>query len=136
MMITPQGPVDLEVTLDSIHVLRDESAGQVTHANHCRHPELQSINEQFPELIQSHDRQRRIDALLSISKETLHLEHLKQLLRDHEGYPRSICRHLNEDTRTGFWETIFSVIIEPQARRMHVTRGKPCQNSYEVYTLS
>lgn len=136
MMITPQGPADLEVTLDNVHVLRGDSTGQVTHANHCRHPELQAINGQFPELIQSHDRQRRIDSLLGSAPETLHLEQLKQLLRDHDGYPRSICRHLNADPRTGFWETVFSVIIEPQARRMHVTRGRPCQNPYEVYTLS
>jgi isopenicillin-N N-acyltransferase-like protein len=136
MMTTPEGPADLEVTIDDVHVLRGDSAGCVTHANHCRHPDLAAINGQFPELIQSHDRQRRIDALLDDSKQTPGIDELKRLLSDHEGHPRSICRHPNEDAKTGYWETVFSVIIEPEARRMHVARGTPCQNPYETYKLS
>jgi len=134
MLATPQGPADLEVTLDEVHVLRGESGG-VTHANHCRHPHLLPLNEQFPELIQSHDRQRRIDRLLGLQNQP-GVEAIKDLLRDHEGHPRSICRHPNEDRQTGFWETVFSVIIEPEEGRMHVSRGMPCQNPYEVYNLT
>jgi isopenicillin-N N-acyltransferase-like protein len=135
MLITPQGPADLEVTLEGVHVLQDDALGGVTHANHCRHPDLQVINTQFPELIQSHDRQRRIDHLLDLPRRSPDLEELKELLRDHEGHPRSICRHVNDDPQTGCWETIFSVIIEPQSRRMHVSRGTPCEHPHEVYTL-
>ncbi len=136
MLSTPQGAADLEVTLESVHVLRDDAAGGVTHANHCRHPELAAINGEFPELIQSHDRQRRMDQLLDLPQRSPDLEEVKKLLRDHEGYPRSICRHTNDDPKTGFWETVFSVIIEPQSRRMHVSRGTPCQHPYEMYALS
>jgi isopenicillin-N N-acyltransferase-like protein len=136
MLSTPQGPADLEVTLDHVHVLQDASLGGVTHANHCRHPDLLAINEQFPELIQSHDRQRRIDQLLNLPHGSPDLVELKKLLCDHEGYPRSICRHANDDAKTGIWETVFSVIIEPQARRMHISRGTPCEHPHEVYTLS
>jgi isopenicillin-N N-acyltransferase-like protein len=141
MLITPQGPADLEVTLDDVHVIRGSASGQVTHANHCRHPDLLPINEQFPELIQSHARQRRIDALLAdallaAQGQSPTLDDLKQVLRDHDGHPRSICRHQNDDAKTGIWETIFSVIIEPQARRMHVSRGTPCEHPYEIYELS
>ena len=56
-------------------------------------------------------------------------------LRDHADYPRSICRHANHDPETGFWQTVFSVIIEPQAGRMLVTRGTPCDHAYEEYRL-
>jgi len=136
MLTTPQGPADLEVTLDQVHVLQDAALGGVTHTNHCRHPELVAINGQFSELIQSHDRQRRIDQLLDLPHRGPELVEIQNLLRDHEGYPRSICRHVNDDPKTGIWETIFSVIIEPQARRMHVSRGTPCEHPYEVYVLS
>jgi isopenicillin-N N-acyltransferase-like protein len=136
MLATPQGPADLEVTLDGVHVLNGLSTGRVTHANHCRHPELLALNEQFPELIQSYQRQRRMDELLDRPSQATQLDEVKQLLRDHDGHPRSICRHANEDPQTGFWETVFSVIIEPAARRMHVSRGNPCQGPYEVYQLS
>ena len=136
MLSTPQGPADLEVTLEGVHVLRDDGAGGVAHANHCRHRELLAINEQFPELIQSHQRQRRIEELLDLPRRSPDLEELKHLLRDHDGYPRSICRHVNDDPQTGFWETVFSVIIEPELRRMHISRGPPCEHPYELYALS
>ncbi len=64
MLATPQGPADLEVTLDDVHVLAGEQ-GRVTHANHCKHPELLAVNDAFPQLIESHPRQQRIDKLLA-----------------------------------------------------------------------
>jgi isopenicillin-N N-acyltransferase like protein len=136
MLTTPQGPADLEVTLDAVHVLRDEGLGRLTHTNHCRHPDLTPINETFPELIQSRSRQRRIDQLLDDhSGASLAVRDVERLLRDHDGYPRSICRHANDDPLTGFWQTVFSVIIEPEARQMHIARGVPCRRQYETYGM-
>jgi isopenicillin-N N-acyltransferase-like protein len=136
MLATPQGPADLEVTLEHVHVLRSEGANGLSHANHCRHPDLAPINERYPELIQSHQRQRRVDQLLNLTQRTPSLEEVKTALRDHQGHPRSICRHANDDPQTGCWETLFSILIEPQARRMHVSRGTPCEHPYETYTLA
>lgn len=134
MLATPQGPADLEVTIDQVHVLSD--ATQVTHANHALHPELVAINPQFGELIQSHDRQTRIDSLLGKREDRpWTVADLQAYLRDHQGYPRSLCRHQNEDAGHGFWQTVFSVIIEPQEQRMSLTRGTPCDREYEVYTM-
>lgn len=135
LLATPQGPADLEVTLDGVHVISSEH-GQVTHANHCQHPELLAINNEFGELIESYPRLRRIDTLLRASPGPLGLEAVKKALADHEGHPRSICRHANDDPQTGFWQTVFSVIIEPDQRRMHVSRGTPCEHAYETYQLS
>ena len=136
MLATPEGPADLEVTLERVHVLQGDAAGAIAHANHCRHPELSAVNEQFPELIQSHARQRRIDQLLSLRERHSSLTGVMEMLRDHDGYPRSICRHANDDANTGFWVTVFSVIIEPQERRMHISRGTPCKHPYETYSLA
>lgn len=134
MLATPQGPADLEVTLDDVRVVAGEN-GQVTHTNHCKHPELLTINDSFGELIESHPRLRRMDKLLSAAGGPLDLQAVKTVLQDHEGHPRSICRHANDDPRTGFWQTVFSVIIEPDQRRMHVSRGTPCQHPYETYEI-
>ncbi len=165
MMTTPQGPANLEVTLDAVQVLTGDGSGLVTHTNHCRHPELVSINELFPELIQSNARQARIDRLLaslsngdgcdsaegarqiitsgqSLAKESLASTHegtvleLQSALRDHDNYPRSICRHINDDQPTGFWQTVFSVIIEPERNQMRITRGTPCSHPYETYRMN
>ena len=35
MMTTPEGPANLEVTLDAVYVLDGNGAGLVTHTNHC-----------------------------------------------------------------------------------------------------
>jgi len=136
MMATPQGPADLEITIDDVHVLTDPHSRCLTHTNHCLHTGLRAINGQFPELIQSGARIRRIEALLGGNGEFLRLEDIKSALRDHANYPTSICRHKNDDPAFGFWKTVFSVIIEPGAQRMHISRGNPCEHAYETYTMN
>jgi isopenicillin-N N-acyltransferase-like protein len=136
LLATPQGPADLEVTIDDVHVLTDRSGRLLTHTNHALHADLAHVNALFPELIQSYPRKTRIDSLIAARAGELDLEQVKQALRDHENHPRSICRHPNDDQGTGFWSTVFSVIIEPEARRMHVSRGNPCLQPYEAYCLN
>ena len=133
MLATPDGPADLEVTIDNVHVLRPDNDQSITHSNHCVHPELTPINDNFPELIQSHARKRRIDNL--IASTTGAIDELKTILRDHDDHPTSICRHENDDPANGFWVTVFALIIEPSERRMHITRGTPCNNDFETYEL-
>ena len=144
ILTTPQGPANLEVTVDEVHVLRPDEGHRLTHTNHCLHPKLVRINERFPELIQSYSRKQRVDTLVpdSTADSTddddgtpVDLEPIKAALRDHDGHPRSICRHPNDDPETGFWTTVFSVIIEADQRRMHVTRGTPCDREYETYSM-
>lgn len=136
MLSTPEGPANLEVTVDQVHTLTGDGLRRLGHTNHCLHPELAAINDQYPELIQSHARKRRVDARLAQPLEGPGLEFVKDILRDHENYPRSICRHANDDPQYGNWETVFSVIIQPESRRIHITRGTPCNREYEVYDMS
>ena len=132
MLATPQGPADLEVTINDVYILRDRAL--VTHTNHCLHPQLAPVNNDFPELIESGPRLRRIDQLLS--GKPLSVKRAQSALRDHQDFPHSICRHANDHPSTGFWESVFSVVIEASAGRMHVSRGNPCQNNYEVYSMN
>ena len=134
MLATPDGAADLEVTIDNIHVLRPDQTSWLAHSNHCLHPELKPINEEFPELIQSYARKDRLGQLMISTHGTI--EELKTILRDHEGYPQSICRHVNADPVYGFWSTVFALIIEPSEQRMHISRGTPCDHEFETYTLN
>lgn len=137
MLTTPQGPANLEVTIDDVYVLRDSGEGIVTHTNHARHPALVAVNSGFPELIQSQPRQARIDHLLAHAPGTdWTLTQVQAALCDHEAHPRSICRHPNDDPGTGFWVTVFSAIMAPEAGEMHLTRGTPCDRPYEIYRLA
>lgn len=138
MLTVPQGAADLEITLGDVHLLTGEDQEFITHTNHCLHHDLTPINQQFPELIQSYPRKARVDRCFvqAQSEGAFTLERLKAVLRDHQDYPRSICRHVNQDPSNGFWETVFSVIMAPRLGEMHLTRGTPCNRSYEVYRLS
>ncbi len=141
MLMTPQGPADLEIPIDDICVLTGGSRGLVAHTNHCLHPDLVPINEQFPELIQSHARLGRIGQLVGsgsedVSEPDVTVPQVQRGLSDHQDFPRSICRHPNDDPEHGFWSTVFSVIIEPDERRMRITRGTPCDHPYELYEMS
>ena len=136
ILATPQGPADLEVTLDNVHVIRDDGVGLVTHTNHCEHPELVHNNDVFPELIQSGGRKIRIQKLFTDMERPFAIKSLKAALSDHEDHPTSICRHPNDHPTTGYWATAFSVIIETDSGRMHVSKNNPCQNPYETYALN
>lgn len=135
LLATPQGPADLEVTIDDVHVLRPDEQPWLAHTNHCVHPALVPTNVRFPELIQSHARKRRIDQLLESANATT-IDNVEAYLRDHDGYPKSICRHANDDPQYGFWETVFSIVIEADQQRMHISRGTPCSRPYETYEVS
>ena len=135
LLSTPQGPADLEVTLGDVHVLEDTVVGVLTHANHCLHPELTPVEEKYDDLMQSCSRQRRIDALLHEAEPPFTVEQLGGVLSDHDDYPTSICRHPNDDPTTGYCRSVFSVIMEVDEGRMHVSHGNPCDTPYETYTL-
>ena len=136
ILVTPQGLADFEITMNNVHVIRDSGNGIVTHTNHCIHPSLTSVNDDFPELIQSGPRKRRIDELLQNSEKPLRLSSLQKILCDHEDFPYSICRHNNDHPENGFWTSVFSVIINVDTREMLISRGNPCQNPYETYQLN
>ena len=136
MLATPDGPADLEITIDEVHVLRNEDARYMTHTNHCVHPELLCNNGQFPELIESHPRIARLDHLLAQHSGQFSPDDVQRILSDHDNHPRSICRHENDHPQHGFWKTVFSLVIQPTRNRMYITRGTPCDNPFELYTIN
>ncbi|QDU95715.1 Acyl-coenzyme A:6-aminopenicillanic acid acyl-transferase [Lignipirellula cremea] len=136
MLTTPEGPADLEASIEEVFVLRPESHERLYHTNHCLHAQLQPHNAVFPELIQSHDREQRLRTLFAGIDGETDLAAMQQILRDHDNHPRSICRHANSDPQYGFWETVFSIICAPAEGQLYISRGNPCEQPYEVYSLN
>ena len=135
MMTTPDGPANVEGYIDEVKLLTDESL--LVHTNHCLFPDRKSINAEYPELIQSVPRLHRMTQLLSdlVPDYQLTIQQIQLVLADHENYPRSICRHQNADAQHGFWSTVFSIVMDPTAREMYVSRGNPCEHQFELYEL-
>jgi isopenicillin-N N-acyltransferase-like protein len=58
------------------------------------------------------------------------------LLADHGGYPYSICRHVDErDAEDDRSESIFSVVLDLDERRLSIAPGPPCTGQYAEVTL-
>lgn len=137
-MITPDGPADLEITLDSVEVLRASETETLVHTNHCVHQNLLPYNESHSDAIfgQSFDRKSRAEELLSqISTGKYSVDDVKNILSDKQGYPTAINRYPNDDPSNGWQRSVISMIVEPDAGRMHVSRGNPGDNPYEAYEI-
>jgi len=74
----------------------------------------------------------RIDRILEMlepQKGKIDHETLKTILRDHKNGENSICSH-------GGWRpTGSSYIYDPQATKIQIAEGRPCQNEYTEYSL-
>ncbi len=81
-------------------------------------------------LADSQHRAERLRALLNAERGRITAQTALRALSDHEQYPSSLCRHQPPDA----W-TAATVIAEPTAGLLHVTRGAPCQNWPRIYSL-
>ena len=113
--------------------------GVLAHTNHFYDPEALDIWQPLDEETTStYNRAARIWHLLDAGQRagTLHPTGLMDILRDHAGYPDSICRHPNpgfpDEERL---ETVVSVLEDLTARRMYVAAGPPCRSSYQEIAL-
>lgn len=137
-MITAEGAADLEVMLDAVRTVGPDEQGRLVHTNHCVHPDLLTTNDEFRSGVygQSFERRGRASIILEGETKGATVDTVKRILSDHDGHPTSICRHPNEHPSTGYQRSVVSMIVEPAAGRMHLSRGNPCESPYEVYELS
>lgn len=110
---------------------------KIAHANHFIGPRsvnyLDTARINYPD---THLRQGRMDYLMN-EKVTIGLEDVKEMLKDHSGYPDAICRHgeeypidLGRDEKVN---TVLSVIMDLKDGIFHITDGLPCKNPYEKF---
>lgn len=105
--------------------------GVLTHTNHLFARGEACQVEDFPRP-DSRPRLARLDQLL---RERLPADAsvdeacLFDILSDHQGAPSSICRHHNPDQPPEErMETLFSVVMNLDARRLSLRHGKPCES--------
>jgi isopenicillin-N N-acyltransferase-like protein len=126
--------VDLEASPDHVSRLAPED-GIVTHSNHflaSGHGES-LLEKVAPNTLYRADRMRR---LLAADRGAIAFDHMRAAARDHFGAPYAICRHPDpgqpEARRT---MTVGAVLIDLEARTMHVADGPPCMNEYVAFEM-
>lgn len=105
--------------------------GIVTHANHF-------LVDRYVEASKSSKfRGERLEELLRKKQGKITIDYIKECLRDHQGWPESICTHTppgNTDINL-MWQTNASMIYDFSENVLHLCYGPPCEGEYLTYQL-
>jgi len=132
--------VDIEAAPDSEYRLSPED-GLLAHANHFTHPDAgglrQPLADDRPSTYHRYDRMRELLREATGRGRKVRVEDLKEILRDHDEKPNSICRHVDEKQPPNFrYQTVVSAILDVDAREMFIASGPPCTARYRKYGLA
>jgi isopenicillin-N N-acyltransferase-like protein len=130
-----EGALDLEAAPLGVHRLRPQDS-LLIHTNHFLDPDALGVVEPLEEREErSIHRLRRSRELLG-EKRPISREDLLQCLRDHDGYPFSVCRHPGEqDPPHERYQTVVSVMLDLHTRSMWISDGPPCESGYQELRL-
>jgi len=127
--------VDIEAAPLATRTLHPRS-GALPHTNHFLElGELGVVEPPSEKRPHSYHRLQCLQQLLSAER-SLALEDAKAYLRDHDGHPYSICRHIDEEEPPEeHYQTVTSVVMDLHERAMWISDGPPCENEYQELRL-
>jgi len=105
--------------------------GVLGHANHftTKMGVRDLLKLRYPDTLK---RDSRANELLKLHTGKIDEKIVGEILRDHENFPTSICRHANSDqVEDEQWETIGSIIMNLREKKMWITHGPPCRSTYD-----
>jgi isopenicillin-N N-acyltransferase-like protein len=123
--------VDVELVPGDFGVLHPVD-GVIAHANHIETglPVRDRLTDLGGSSYFRGARARRLLALLAGEGKIEH-GHLATLLADHASYPNAICRHVDSrDPDDELSESVYSLLIDLDDRRLAVAAGPPCGGEY------
>ena len=129
---------DLELDVEEVGAL-DPVNGRLFHTNHYLCEALLEKERLLPLIPDTVDRLRagrkRLRAISLSQPDVDIVATMRELLTDHSNHPASICRHKAEVSKYDGdqWESIGSIIAEPDHGRMNVCFGNPCELEYEEF---
>jgi len=136
-----QGPgggevLDIELVPGDLGV-KHPAGGLVTHANHLETG--LPVRDRLKDLGgSSWFRSARAERLLrrAATAGPLGRKELGEVFADHLSYPHAICRHVDEsDGVEERSETIYSILLDLDDRRLAIAPGPPCGGEYTEFTL-
>lgn len=127
--------LDIEHLPDDLLFLHPRD-GILTHTNHFLSPRFRDKDMGKYALPDTMIRADRMTRLLTDRRGRLAWDTLKEVLKDHFGYPDSICRHRDQRTPANQqWETLCSMIMDLTAGEMLYAPGPPCSHPYRRIRL-
>lgn len=80
----------------------------------------------------SYHRLDRIRSLIDEHYGHINIDIIKNILVDHDKYPYSICRHLDDKVQVSS-KTLASFIMIPEEGVIYIAAGNPCEYDYIKY---
>jgi isopenicillin-N N-acyltransferase-like protein len=117
--------LDVETTAEKYRIIHPEN-GFIVHANHILHPDLVDLEKSVSK--DSPNRYKQMLGLASSHKGKIGVGEIKEWLRNHEGFPGSVCNHTANSS-------IASLICHPEEGKITACPGNPCENEFNEYFL-
>ncbi len=125
----------IESVYDGYTVIEPERAVLV-HANHYETKNYEANDGARVYIPDSFQRAPKLRSLIEEHYGMITPELMMEILADHEGYPNSICRHVDASKPPEFASvSAASVIMIPAERKMYLAFGQPCRTKYLKYSL-
>lgn len=113
--------------------------GWIAHTNHFVAPRWRTVHDTgkmaFPDSFLRYGRARQL-LRRAVERGPAGFPEIQDILRDHVGFPDSICRHEDpgdpEGRRMG---TVFSIAMNLSQRELWLTPGNPCETPYALYRM-
>ncbi len=127
--------VDIEVTPDDLGFLYPQK-GFIVHSNHFyteRFKNRDLMGTIYPD---SYVRSHRLTTLMEKHWGRVSIDIMEELLSDHNNYPDSICRHVDQKVPLKQqMKTVASIITCPKEQKMYISYGHPCENEHIEYRV-
>ncbi len=125
--------IDIEATPDTAYFLYPQD-GLVVHSNHIKGAGPGYVGFMRPGVENSIYRDRRLEKILRKKAGRIDPSGVMEGMKDHFGFPYSVCRHPDEKKKWhDQWRTNTSVIMDLTNRVMWASAGPPCENEYHRY---
>jgi len=126
--------VGIESAAGAYEVLFPENNVMV-RANHYLTDRFKPIDFFGPFVPDSYLRYHRLKNLIRKDTGKITPALMMEKLSDHNNYPKSICAHVDSDSHLPPSQTLASVIMVPEKKRVYIAPGNPCETEFVVYDM-
>jgi isopenicillin-N N-acyltransferase like protein len=130
--------IGFESTSEEFQILQPDN-DILVHSNHYLSDGFKQVDGAYTAFRDFPDtflRTTRIRRLMEKHYGDITPDVMMDILSDHNNYPNSICRHPDTNAPSGLLgETLASVIMVPEDRKMLIAYGNPCRCEFVEYGL-